>query len=230
MNSLLCLPIAYLLGSIPTAVWVAKITRGIDIRHYGSKNAGLTNVFRVLGWKPALPVVFVDLGKGFFAPFIAIKMVEAFEPSYDWLPLVAGLLAILGHSFTCFAGFRGGKGVLTALGVFLALCPITALASFAIWILLVVTTKYVSVGSIGGCLALAIFSTMGYFKLPFPPDEINLGLCITTLLVAVFVIYKHKANIKRLMNGTENGFGKKRKIPKDSEIVSAEKNSDSVEN
>ena len=177
-----------------------------------------------------MPVVFVDLGKGFFALFIAMKMVEAFEPSYDWLPLVAGLLAILGHSFTCFAGFRGGKGVLTALGVFLALCPITALASFAIWILLVFTTKYVSVGSIGGCLALAIFSIMGYFKLPFPPDEINLGLCITTLLVAVFVIYKHKANIKRLMNGTENGFGKKRKTPKDSEIVSAEKNSDSVEN
>lgn len=172
----------------------------------------------------------MDLGKGFLAPFIAQKMVDAFNSPHYWLPLVAGLLAILGHSFTCFASFRGGKGVLTALGVFLALCPYTALASFGIWILLTLTTKYVSVGSIGGCIALAVFSTMGYFDLPFPPDNIHFGLLVTTILVSVFVIYKHKANIVRLMNGTENGFGKKRKIPKDSEIVLAEKNSDSVEN
>ena len=173
-------------------------------------------------------MVFVDLSKGFLALFIAMKMVAAFEPSYDWLPLVAGLLAILGHSFTCFAGFRGGKGVLTALGVFLALCPITALASFGVWVLLIALTKYVSVGSIGGCLALATFSTMGYFELPFPPEKISLGLLITTILVAVFVIYKHKANIKRLMNGTENGFGKKRKVSKESfDAMTAKENKSS---
>ena len=142
---------------------------------------------------------------------------QAFSGGADyshWVPLVAGLLVILGHSFTCFAGFRGGKGVLAALGVFLALCPITALASFGIWILLTVATKYVSVGSIGACIALAAFSTMGYFELPFPPEKFNEGLWITCLLVAVFVIVKHKANIKRLLNGTENGFGSKRKTPK----------------
>lgn len=130
----------------------------------------------------------------------------------SWVPLVAGLLVIFGHSFTCFAGFRGGKGVLAAFGVFLALCPITALASFGVWLLFTITTKYVSVGSIVACIALAIFSTMGYFKLPFPPDNINLGLWITAIIVAVFVIIKHKSNIKRLLNGTENGFGSKRKV------------------
>ena len=164
LNSLLSLPIAYLLGSIPSAIWIAKIAKGktFDIRDYGSKNAGLTNTFRVLGWKPALPVVFLDLLKGFFGPWIAIKLCEAQVMAggadySHWVPLVAGLLVILGHSFTCFAGFRGGKGVLAALGVFLALCPITALASFGVWIILTVATKYVSVGSIGACIALAAF-------------------------------------------------------------------------
>lgn len=200
-----------MLGSIPSAIWIAKIAKGkdFDIRDYGSKNAGLTNTFRVLGWKPALPVVFLDLLKGFFGPWIAMQMCDS-----HWVPLVAGLLVILGHSFTCFAGFRGGKGVLAALGVFLALCPITALSAFGVWIVLTVSTKYVSVGSIGACIALGAFAVMGYLKLPFPPDEINLGLMITCLIVAVFVIVKHKSNIKRLLNGTENGFGSKRKTPK----------------
>ena len=208
-----------MLGSIPSAIWIAKIAKGkdYDIRNYGSKNAGLTNTFRVLGWKPALPVVFMDLLKGFFGPFIALQMcaaqVAAGGADYSgWVPLVAGILVILGHSFTCFAGFRGGKGVLAALGVFLCLCPVTALSSFAIWIVLTAATKYVSVGSIGACLALGTFSVMGYLGLPYPVyDKMTLPLMITCLLVAVFVIVKHKSNIKRLMNGTENGFGSKRK-------------------
>ena len=210
-----------MLGSIPSAIWIAKLAKGkdFDIRDYGSKNAGLTNTFRVLGWKPALPVVFLDLLKGFFSPWIAMKLFEmqvaAGGADYSaWLPLVAGILVILGHSFTCFAGFRGGKGVLAALGVFLALCPFTALTAFAVWIILTASTKYVSVGSIGACIVLAAVSVMGYLKLPFPPEEISLGLMITCILVAVFVIVKHKSNIKRLLNGTENGFGSKRKTPK----------------
>lgn len=222
MNSLLSLPIAYLLGSIPSAIWIAKLAKGraFDIRDYGSKNAGLTNTFRVLGWKPALPVVFMDLIKGFLGPWIAMQMCEAQMAAggadySHWVPLVAGILVILGHSFTCFAGFRGGKGVLAALGVFLALCPITALSCLGVWVVLTFATKYVSVGSIGACVALAVISTLGYFDLPFPPENINEGLWITCLLVAVFVIVKHKSNIKRLMNGTENGFGSKRKTPKE---------------
>lgn len=208
-----------MLGSIPSAVWVAKIAKGktFDIRDYGSKNAGLTNTFRVLGWKPALPVVFMDLLKGFFGPFIAIKMCEAQVtaggPDFSgWLPLVCGLLVILGHSFTCFAGFRGGKGVLAALGVFLCLCPVTALTSFAVWIVLTAATKYVSVGSIGACITLAVLPIIKYFGGPYPVyDNITLPLVITCAVVGAFIIIKHRGNIKRLMNGTENGFGSKRK-------------------
>ncbi|NLO22772.1 MAG: glycerol-3-phosphate 1-O-acyltransferase PlsY [Fibrobacter sp.] len=211
MNSLLSLPIAYLLGSIPSAVWIAKIIKGIDIREHGSKNAGLTNVFRVLGFKPALPVVITDLLKGFLAPTIAVYLnkINGSVEEYSWLPLLAGILAILGHSFTCFAGFKGGKGVLTAFGVFLALVPYTALLCFLLWVILVYYSKYVSVGSIGACVALIIFSLTNYF-LDFPDANASFGVFLTGLFVAFFVIIKHKVNIVRLMNGTENGFGPKR--------------------
>lgn len=218
MNSLLSLPLAYLLGSIPTAIWVAKIVNGrkYDIRDYGSKNAGLTNAFRVLGAKPAIPVVFVDLCKGFLAPTIALILNNASKanggPDYTWLPLVCGILAILGHSFTCLASFRGGKGVLTAFGVFLALAPVTAILSFTVWLILTLATKYVSVGSIVACIALAGLSTFGFLAPDiYPHDQINAGVLAVAWIVAVFVIFKHRANIKRLMNGTENGFGSKRK-------------------
>ena len=218
MNSLLSFPIAYLLGSIPSAIWIAKLAKGkdFDIRDYGSKNAGLTNTFRVLGWKPALPVVFMDLLKGFFGPFIAQKMCEAQVAAggadySSWVPLVAGLLVIFGHSFTCFAGFRGGKGVLAALGVFLAILPLTVLSAFALWVILTFTTKYVSVGSIFGSALLGVLSIFGYVCPEYYFESVNLGQMILAVVVAVFIIVKHKSNIKRLLNGTENGFGSKRK-------------------
>ncbi|MCL2261568.1 MAG: glycerol-3-phosphate 1-O-acyltransferase PlsY [Fibromonadales bacterium] len=210
MFPLLALPIAYMLGSIPSAVWVAKIYKGIDIREHGSKNAGLTNVFRVLGWKPAIPVILVDLSKGFFAVFIA-KMLNDSQV-YEWLPIAAGLLAIFGHSFTCLAGFRGGKGVLTALGVFLALQPALALTCFAFWGILFAITKYVSVASIGACVMLATLATLGFVSDILPVYNLDIYILILSWLVSVFVVVKHKANMVRLWNGTENGFGKKRKI------------------
>jgi glycerol-3-phosphate acyltransferase PlsY len=208
MFPLIALPIAYLLGSIPTAVWVSKIYKGIDIREHGSKNAGLTNVFRVLGWKPALPVIAVDLAKGFFAPFIAMKLNAAEDISqiYLWLPVAAGLFVVLGHSFTCLAKFKGGKGVLTALGVFLALQPALALACFVFWGLLLVATRYVSVASIGACVLLSVLSAVF-----FAYNHTDFYVLVLSQHVAVFVIVKHKANMVRLYHGTENGFGKKRK-------------------
>ncbi len=199
-------------------MWIAKLAKGIDIREYGSRNAGLTNVFRILGWKPALPVVVLDLLKGFLAPTLAeiwnAHAVASGGADLFWLPLAAGILVILGHSFTCFAGFRGGKGVLTALGVFLALMPVTALTCFAVWGVLTFITKYVSVGSIGACVTLAVLPAIGFIKPDIYPDEISAGLLILCLAVAVFVIIKHRANIVRLLNGTENGFGSKRRAPK----------------
>jgi len=190
-------------------VWVAKIWKKIDIREFGSKNAGLTNVFRVLGWKPAIPVVVVDLLKGMLAPYIAMQL----APGNTWLPLVAGLLAIFGHSFTCLAGFRGGKGVLTALGVFCTLSPVPALLSLAVWLAFTFFSGYVSLGSIAGCLMLGLGLTAGYFQFPYVStfiSKVHPGLLLTGWVVALFVIVKHMSNIKRLLNGTENGF-KKRK-------------------
>ena len=210
MSPFFALPIAYLLGSIPTAVWVSKIYKGIDIRDYGSKNAGLTNVFRVLGWKPSVPVIAIDLAKGFFAPFIAMQLnaAEGSSQVYSWLPIAAGLLVILGHSFTCMAKFKGGKGVLTTLGVFLALQPMLALACFAFWGLLLAATKYVSVASIGACVLLSALSIVFF---AFNHANMNIYVLILSQLVAAFVIAKHKANMVRLYHGTENGFGKRRK-------------------
>lgn len=190
-------------------MWVARVWKRIDIREHGSRNAGLTNVFRVLGWKPALPVVFIDLLKGFMAPYLAGIVDGGVHP---WLPFAAGLLAILGHSFTCFADFRGGKGVLTAMGVFLALHPVLAITCFSFWVLLTVTTKYVSVGSIGACSLLAILGTVGFVFPDFAiPGRVDIGVLALCWLVGVFVIVKHRANMVRLWNGTENGFGSKRK-------------------
>ena len=205
MFPILALLIAYLLGSIPSAVWVAKIYKGIDIREHGSKNAGLTNVFRVLGWKPALPVIAVDLSKGFFAVWIAQTQ------DYSWLPITAGLLVIIGHSFTCMAGFKGGKGVLTTLGVVLALQPVLALTCFSFWGILLAATKYVSVASIGACASLAVLATVGYFSDILPAYNLDIYVLVLAWLLAIFVIVKHRANMVRLWNGTENGFGNKRK-------------------
>ncbi|MGL1936803.1 MAG: glycerol-3-phosphate 1-O-acyltransferase PlsY [Fibrobacterales bacterium] len=193
--------IAYVLGSIPSAVWSAKYFAGIDIREHGSKNAGLTNTYRVLGWKPALPVVILDLGKGIIAPFIATLL----APEIGWLPIAAGLVAVLGHSFTCFAKFKGGKGVLTALGVFMFLAHQEALVAFATWAVITYVTRYVSLASIVASIVLAAGLTVSFIT---PGRDIALETMILGWIIAAFVTIKHKANIQRLINGTENRFGK----------------------
>jgi glycerol-3-phosphate acyltransferase PlsY len=195
----LSLLIAYLLGSIPSAVWFGKWLRGVDVREHGSKNAGLTNIFRVLGWKPALPVLFTDLAKGIAAPLIGIALV----PEFSFWGLLCGFMVILGHSLTCFAQFKGGKGVLTALGVFIALSPFSALVAFLVWLVVVFSTRYVSLASILACFALG-FSLIYQFI----EGNASLELVVLGWVVALFVTYKHKANVVRLLNGTENRFGK----------------------
>lgn len=204
LNIPLAIVVAYLLGCIPSAVWFSRLFAGIDIREHGSKNAGLTNTFRVLGWKPALPVIFFDLGKGIAAPYVAYQL-SAGTDLVEWLPMAAGMTAILGHSFTCMAGFRGGKGVLTALGVFLFLAWAEALIAFGVWLVITFTTRYVSLASILACIALGMAVTSRYLQ---DPSFSHLLIMITGWLVSVFVTYKHRSNIKRLMNGTENRFGK----------------------
>lgn len=198
--------LAYLIGSIPTSLIVCRILKGIDIREHGSGNSGATNVYRVMGWKVALFVLVVDALKG--AAGTALPGLFVDYPSI-WPKIGGGLFAILGHAWTLFARFKGGKGVATALGVFLALAPLPTLCALLIWILLVAATRIVSLGSMaaGGALFLATLLFHGA-----SPGRYPVPLIVFTGIVAFLIIFTHRKNITRLKNGTENriSFGKKK--------------------
>jgi acyl phosphate:glycerol-3-phosphate acyltransferase len=185
---------AYFMGAFPTSYVVGRATRGIDLRRHGSGNLGATNAFRVLGWKAATPIFVVDIAKGFIPAF--------FFPRLDGADLIAwtlayGAAAIIGHVFSVFVGFRGGKGVATGAGVFLALSPIAVLAGLALWTLLVFTTGYVSLGSIAAAAVLPVLVA----ATGAPPAVLGLSV-----VLAAFVIYAHRANISRLRRGEEHRF------------------------
>ncbi len=188
---------AYLLGSIPSAVWIGKAFYGVDVRTKGSGNAGTTNVLRVLGAKAALPVFAIDILKGYAAvSLVALSGVEAGSP--EWLYLKMGLCAmvVVGHMYPIFAGFRGGKGVATLVGCMFAFSLGGILLALATFLVIVATTKYVSVGSMVGGLLLPFYSALcgdGDWRL-----MIFMG-CISLLL-----FYTHRTNIGRLLHGTEN--------------------------
>ncbi len=207
LNLLVIVLVGYLLGSIPTAIIVSRLFHGIDIREHGSGNAGATNVFRVLGWKSALLVMLVDVGKGVVATLYASQIVFApgmIDPVY--LKLLAGLAAIFGHIWTVFAGFRGGKGVGTAAGMLLALYPIAVLICLLIFIVVVYTTRYVSLGSITAAVSLPIvllIMNKGFHKFVEPE------LMAFSVFIAALIVYTHRSNIRRLISGTENRFGQK---------------------
>lgn len=190
--------VSYLLGSIPTGYLVAK-ARGIDIRSVGSGNIGATNVFRILGKPAGITVLLVDALKG----FIACRFF-AFGPDTpnELHHMVAGLFAILGHNYTCWLKFKGGKGIATSAGVLLALAPAGFAVALAIFLIVLAMTRYVSLSSIMAAIVLPI----GVWLAGGTPRMIGL----TTFLSAM-AIYKHRANIKRLIAGTESRIGQKKK-------------------
>ncbi len=204
---------AYLLGSIPFGFLVAK-AKGIDIRKTGSGNIGATNAMRVLGKPAGIFVLLMDAAKGFLAAeylsiliinFIGQRVSLIFGPTdVQELQIIAGIFAVLGHNYTCWLKFKGGKGIATSAGVFLALAPWAVLVAFVVFIFAVALTKYVSVGSIAAAIALP--TTVWIMS----PQNLFLGI-VTTALGAL-AIYKHKANIQRLMAGTENRLGKKSSV------------------
>lgn len=211
LSLLAVLALSYLVGSIPTSIIVGKILRGrdFDIRKEGSGNAGGTNVFRVLGWKPGITVMAVDVGKG----ILATLLVSQWEPfgkifiNPTVMQILAGLAAICGHIWTIFAGFRGGKGVGTAGGMIIALYPIAALLCFIVFILVVFFTRYVSLGSICAALALPLILLI----LPSTSTQVDSDvLFLFSLLICGLIIFTHRSNIRRLLHGTENRFGKSR--------------------
>ncbi len=198
---------AYLAGSIPTGFLVAK-ARGVDIRTAGSGNIGATNAFRILGKGPGIFVLLVDAVKGWLAvALIAPGVARIFpgEPPADYveyLQITAGLTAILGHNYTCWLHFKGGKGIATSAGALLALVPVALLIILSLFIILFLTTRYVSVGSISAAFALP-FAT--WFT------KHDLGLTAITAMIGALAIYKHRLNIRRLLNGTENRIEFKKK-------------------
>ena len=197
--------IAYLLGSIPSSVWIGKIFYGIDVREHGSGNAGTTNTIRILGYKAGIPVFIIDALKGWLAVFLT-KIIFGYFPSIEmpeYMPIVSAVAVVLGHIFPVFAGFRGGKGVATLLGVGFGLIPIPALIALGIFIAVLLCFGYVSLASITAAVTLPVVT---YFFVM--PD--NIFLLLLTIAVAVFVPITHRQNIKRLMNGTENKFLKKK--------------------
>lgn len=200
--------LSYLVGSIPTSIIVGKVLRGIDIREHGSGNAGGTNVFRVLGWKPGVFVMLVDAFKGFAATFwisrIAISGVPA---DFEVVQIVAGCAAVFGHIWTVFARFRGGKGVGTAAGMLLALYPVALLICLGIFIIVVLTTRIVSVSSMTAAVSLPIILSIFRYGLDRP---VATPLYIFSFFAAALIVFTHRSNIKRLLNGTENRFGKKK--------------------
>lgn len=189
---------AYLLGSVPTGFLVAK-TRGIDIRTVGSKNMGATNVFRTLGKGPGVLVLFVDGLKGFAAAAwlcqLAVQLSPATTGPGFTLNVVAGICAVLGHNYTCWLGFKGGKGIATTAGVYFALAPLSVSIALGCWIISLLATRYVSIASIVAAVVLAVAVWL-------TKDSGLLGI-VTTVLCSL-AIYKHKANIQRLLAGTEN--------------------------
>jgi glycerol-3-phosphate acyltransferase PlsY len=200
--------IAYLLGSIPSAVWIGKKFYGIDIREHGSKNAGTTNMLRVLGKRAALPVFVIDYFKGFAG--VMLTWLLSFDPALSeaWLinmRIIATGAVVLGHIFPIFAGFRGGKGVATLLGAGTAIFPPILLMCFGFWCLVFAVSHYVSLASmVAGCcypILVMIFSIM-----PANPSTAleSIPFIVFSWAVAILLVWTHRKNIGRLRDGTES--------------------------
>lgn len=190
---------AYLIGAAPTSYLVGRMVRGIDLREHGSGNLGATNAFRVLGWRAAVPVMLVDVAKG-WAPTVLFPQWDG-VPAAEWA-LAYGAAAILGHVFSLYVGFRGGKGVATSAGVFLALAPWAVLIGFIVWGVTVTLTRIVSLAS----LLAAVVLPVAVFVTNEPPIELGLAVGLSA-----FVIYAHRTNIQRLLRGEESRFGSREK-------------------
>jgi glycerol-3-phosphate acyltransferase PlsY len=198
----LALVVSYLLGSIPISVWLGKAIRGIDIREHGSGNAGATNALRVLGLKAGLLVMALDMTKGLVAVLLVSRIAEPSSAvDIDVTRVLTGGCAIMGHIFSIFLGFRGGKGVGTGAGVLFALAPIVTLCALILWAIIVAVTRYVSVASMAA--AVCVPALMALQKLAFGNDP-GRALMSLGVVLALVVLISHHANARRLLAGREN--------------------------
>ncbi len=204
----LALLIAYLLGSIPSAVWIGKRYHGVDVREHGSHNAGSTNTLRVLGAKAALPVFLIDILKGFAAVAIMSSLqyfTDIPEATLQILEIITVFIAVLGHIFPIFAEFKGGKGVATLLGAAIALAPAVIGLTFGCWLVVFILWRYVSLASmVAGCVFPIIVALL-------PSSQESLPLQIFAIVVAILLLVTHRKNIARLIDGSETKTSFKKK-------------------
>ena len=194
------LVVAYLIGSIPTALIAGYIIGGIDIRTKGSGNAGATNVYRVFGIKPYVVVLVIDIAKGYVATawitsFISVGILDPLQVS-----ILFGVAALFGHIFTIFGGFRGGKGVATAAGMMLALIPVPVAVAAGVYLIVLSLTHYVSLGSIGAAISLPVVLIAGKF---IGSVGYRTEIYVIALLLAALILWTHRTNIRKLRRGAE---------------------------
>jgi glycerol-3-phosphate acyltransferase PlsY len=212
--------LSYLVGSIPTSIIVSKLSKGIDIRNYGSGNAGGTNVMRILGWKHGVFVILLDAMKGVLAVIVVARLFQGTVPFENATPfddftlvqIIAGIAAVIGHIWTVFAGFKGGKGIATALGMLLMIITVDMLVAVGIFIIVVTVSRYVSLGSILAAISvpLTLIVRENIFHVDVPGYNTLLPFVI---MVSLLVIFTHRKNVVRLLNGSESriSFSKKKK-------------------
>lgn len=198
LNIIFTYALAYILGSIPSAVWIGKIFHNIDVREHGSGNAGATNTIRVLGWKTGIPVLLIDLIKGWFATMLPVffHLAEKGTPGMINYQIIAGLVAVAGHIFPVFAGFRGGKGVATVFGSLLALHPLLTISCIGVFLAVLLITGIVSVSSITAGIAFPLFLWFVY-------GSDSVVFKYFAIFIAIALIVTHRKNIGRLLRGEE---------------------------
>lgn len=219
VTAILALILAYLIGSIPSAVWIGKTFYGIDVREFGSGNAGATNTFRTLGKKAGLIVLTLDIFKGWIAVTMATFISEAPVGTSQFvdLQIVLGVAAVVGHIFPVFAGFRGGKGIATLFGVILAAHPLACLLSLGVFVLIFLAFNYVSLGSISAALAFPVIVITVFAESVVP------SMVIFSIMVAILVMITHQKNIERLLRREESKMrivSKRKKQEEESHSVS----------
>jgi glycerol-3-phosphate acyltransferase PlsY len=205
--------LGYLIGSFPTSYLTGRLLRGIDLRRHGSGNLGATNIYRTLGLGPAVAVAALDIAKGYvatrYAPDVVAGAVEGQPDLSALLPLVCGMAAVLGHVFPAWLGFRGGKGVATAIGVFLAVAPLATGLGIAIWVVVVALTRIVSIASL--ILGVALVPLVYAEHRGEPEGPLLTGFAA---LAAIFVFWTHRANLRRLLRGEERRLGRAPESPR----------------
>lgn len=207
---LVIIAISYLLGSIPSSIWVGKLFKGVDIRNHGSGNPGTTNTFRMLGWEAGVIVGLIDLFKGFASAYYVSQLGYIIGsgpitiPGWEvdtYLRIVAGVAAVFGHMFPILARFQGGKGVLTAAGMLLGIEPTSISLAILVFIIVLFASRYVSLASILSTISYVVFLLILRFGFDWQIDE---SLIILGAVIATAIVVKHHGNIRRLIQGTEN--------------------------